>query len=124
MFYNLLNVLQCRALHKQLNHNSALRSKLAQDLQVATDAIQQLQVCLGATSLTVDDDDHLRYSSTCLQDQLATTSSNYEKQLSTMSDHLCEMNDKLLKQNDEIEDLKRSSKVNSFDLFTLCCEVD
>lgn len=28
-----------------------------------------------------------------------------------MSDHLCEMNDKLLKQNDEIEDLKRSSKV-------------
>lgn len=44
-------VLQCRALHKQLNHNSAIRTKLAQDLQVATDAIQQLQVCLGATSL-------------------------------------------------------------------------
>lgn len=36
---------QCRALHKQLNHNSVLRMKLAQDLQVATDAIQQLQVC-------------------------------------------------------------------------------
>ena len=28
-----------------------------------------------------------------------------------MSDHLCELNDKLLKQNEEIEDLKRSSKV-------------
>ena len=38
--------LQCRALHKQLNHNSTLRVKLAQDLQVASDTIQQLQVCL------------------------------------------------------------------------------
>lgn len=47
-----------------------------------------------------------------IQDQLATTSSNYEKQLSTMSDHLCELNDKLLKQNEEIEDLKRPSKVH------------
>ena len=46
-----------------------------------------------------------------LQDQLATTSTNYEKQLSTMSDHLCELNEKLLKQNEEIEDLKRPSKV-------------
>ena len=28
-----------------------------------------------------------------------------------MSDHLCELNDRLMKQNDEIEDLKRPSKV-------------
>lgn len=77
---------ECRALHKQLNHNSVLRVKLAQELQVASDTIQQLQ------------------------DQLTTTSSNYEKQLSTMSDHLCELNDRLMKQNDEIEDLKRPTK--------------
>ena len=44
-FMCLLNPPQCRALHKQLNHNSVLRTKLAQELQVATDTIQQLQVC-------------------------------------------------------------------------------
>ena len=30
-----------------------------------------------------------------------------------MSDHLCELNEKLLKQNEEIEDLKRPSKVTN-----------
>lgn len=50
-------------------------------------------------------------NSSWLQDQLATTSTNYEKQLSTMSDHLCELNEKLLKQNEQIEELKRPSKV-------------
>ena len=43
-----------------------------------------------------------------LQDQLATTSSNYEKQLSTMSDHLCELNDKMLRQTEELELIKRN----------------
>ena len=42
-----------------------------------------------------------------------TTSSNYEKQLSTMSDHLCELNDKLVKQSEELDVLKKSSKVHS-----------
>lgn len=77
---------ECRALHKQLNHNSGLRSKLTQDLQTASDSIQQLQ------------------------DQLATTSSNYEKQLSTMSDHLCELNDKLIGQSDELDALRKGAK--------------
>ncbi len=36
--------LQCRGLHKQLAHSSALRTKLAQDLDTARDALQQLQV--------------------------------------------------------------------------------
>ena len=44
------------------------------------------------------------------QDQLATTASNYEHQLSTMSDHLCELNDRLLKQSDELESRKRPTK--------------
>ena len=44
------------------------------------------------------------------QDQLATTSSNYEKQLSTMSDHLCELNEKLISQSDELEVLKKSGR--------------
>ncbi len=34
-----------------------------------------------------------------------------------MSDHLCEINDKLLKQSDELEVLKKSSKVS---FFVLC----
>jgi len=35
---------QCRTLHKQLNHSVALRNKMAQDLQISTETIQQLQV--------------------------------------------------------------------------------
>ena len=45
-----------------------------------------------------------------LQDQLTTTSSNYERQLSTMSDHLCELNDKMMQQTEELE-LLRKNKV-------------
>lgn len=43
---------------------------------------------------------------------MSTTSDNYEKQLSAMSDHLCEVNDKLLKQSEELEVLKKSGKVS------------
>ena len=43
-----------------------------------------------------------------VQDQLATTSSSYEKQLSTMSDHLCELNDKMMRQSEELEVLRRN----------------
>ena len=45
---------------------------------------------------------------TIVQDQLATTSSSYEKQLSTMSDHLCELNDKMMRQSEELEVLRRN----------------
>ena len=43
-----------------------------------------------------------------LQDQLTTTSDSYEKQLSAMSDHLCELNDKILRQADELESSRRT----------------
>ncbi|CAI8046132.1 Protein phosphatase 1 regulatory subunit 21 [Geodia barretti] len=69
---------------KQLNHNVALRVKLTQDVDTARETIQHLQ------------------------DQLATTSSSYEKQLSTMSDHLCELNDKMMRQSEELEVLRRN----------------
>ncbi len=36
-----------------------------------------------------------------------------------MSDHLCEVNDKLLKQSDELEVLKKSGKVRYPHLFTV-----
>lgn len=42
------------------------------------------------------------------QDQLGTTSSNYEKQLSAMSDHVCELNDKLVKQSEEMDSLRKA----------------
>ena len=65
---------------------------------------------------TFNTDDMYMYNVRCvytcccpsLQDQLATTSSSYEKQLSTMSDHLCELNDKLLRQTEELEFIKRN----------------
>ena len=44
LFQQLYFFLQCRALHKQLNHSTSLRSKYAQDLQIASENIQQLQV--------------------------------------------------------------------------------
>ena len=47
------------------------------------------------------------FSFSLFKDQLTTTSSNYESQLSTMSDHLCELSDKLLKQEEEMEVLRR-----------------
>ena len=38
-------------------------------------------------------------------------SSGYESQLSTMSDHLCELRDKLLKKEEEMEMMKKGGKV-------------
>jgi protein phosphatase 1 regulatory subunit 21 len=75
---------ESRAIMKQLNHNVSLRVKLTQDVDTARETIQHLQ------------------------DQLATTSSSYEKQLSTMSDHLCELNDKMMRQSEELEMLRRN----------------
>ena len=45
------------------------------------------------------------------QDELQTTTKNYESQLSMMSEHLCSMNEKLTTQKDEIDALKLSVKV-------------
>ena len=41
-----------------------------------------------------------------IKEEARTTSVNYENQLSLMSEHLANMNDKLTKQTDEIERLK------------------
>ncbi|CAG2171491.1 unnamed protein product [Oppiella nova] len=41
-----------------------------------------------------------------LREELATNVSNYEQQLSLMSEHLANMNDKLTAQTDEIDSLK------------------
>ena len=41
-----------------------------------------------------------------IQDELSTTSKNYESQLSMMSDHLAGMNEKLTQQKDEIDELR------------------
>ncbi|GAB6024467.1 hypothetical protein CHUAL_009625 [Chamberlinius hualienensis] len=41
-----------------------------------------------------------------LKEELQTTTNNYKSQLSTMSEHLANMNEKLTKQRDEIDDLK------------------
>lgn len=46
-----------------------------------------------------------------MQDELATTKRSYEDQLSTMSDHLCSLNETLSKQREEIDTLKLGSKV-------------
>ena len=40
-----------------------------------------------------------------LKEEARTTSVNYEEQLSMMSEHLANMNDKLTRQTDEIERL-------------------
>jgi len=41
-----------------------------------------------------------------------TTCSNYEKQLSTMSDHLCELNDKMMQKSEELEHFKKGTKAS------------
>lgn len=40
---------------------------------------------------------------------MSTLSSNYESQLSTMSDHLCELNDTLMKREEELELLRKNA---------------
>ena len=51
-----------------------------------------------------------------LQEDLQTTTQNYETQLSIMSEHLANMNDKLTVQRDEIDQLKyqMSNKVTLY----------
>ena len=47
---------------------------------------------------------------------MTTLSSGYEGQLSAMSDHLCELRDKLAKSEEELENAKKG-KVRLFCLF-------
>jgi protein phosphatase 1 regulatory subunit 21 len=46
-----------------------------------------------------------------LREELATNVSNYESQLSLMSEHLANMNDKLTQQKDEIDSLKINNNI-------------
>lgn len=46
-----------------------------------------------------------------LKEELATNVSNYESQLSLMSEHLANMNDKLTQQRDEIDSLKHNNSI-------------
>ncbi|XP_035695312.1 protein phosphatase 1 regulatory subunit 21-like isoform X1 [Branchiostoma floridae] len=77
---------ECRALQQRLGLAEKAKEKFQEELQTAQQKIAQLQ------------------------DELTTTTSNYESQLSMMSEHLCSMNDKLTQQRDEIDALKLSNK--------------
>ncbi|CAH1263624.1 PPP1R21 [Branchiostoma lanceolatum] len=80
---------ECRALQQRLGLAEKAKEKFQEELQTAQQKIAQLQ------------------------DELTTTTSNYESQLSMMSEHLCSMNDKLTQQRDEIDALKLSNKVEA-----------
>jgi len=48
-----------------------------------------------------------------LKDELETTRKGYETQLSTLSEHLAQMNQKLTKQTDEIDMLRQAMRQGS-----------
>eukprot|EP00731_Ephydatia_muelleri_P024275 Em0016g546a len=75
---------ECRALQKQFLHLSNVKNKMQESFQAVNATNSQLK------------------------DELSITKENYDKQLSTMSDHVCELNDKLTKQSEELETLKKS----------------
>ncbi|XP_061815277.1 protein phosphatase 1 regulatory subunit 21 [Nerophis lumbriciformis] len=80
---------ECRALAKRLAIAERSRETLLEDIKRANQKI------------------------THLQDELSTTKRSYENQLSTMSDHLCSMNETLSKQREEIDTLKLGGKGNA-----------
>ncbi|XP_068597271.1 protein phosphatase 1 regulatory subunit 21 [Brachionichthys hirsutus] len=80
---------ECRALAKRLAIAERSRETLSEEVKLADQNI------------------------TRLQDELTTTKRSYEDQLSTMSDHLCSMNETLSKQREEIDTLKLGGKGNS-----------
>lgn len=80
---------ECRALARRLAIAEKNRETLSEEVRLANQNI------------------------TRLQDELATTKRSYEDQLSTMSDHLCSLNETLSKQREEIDTLKLGSKANS-----------
>ncbi|XP_075874920.1 protein phosphatase 1 regulatory subunit 21 isoform X1 [Nelusetta ayraudi] len=80
---------ECRALARRLAIAEKNRETLSEEVRLANQNI------------------------TRLQDELATTKRSYEDQLSTMSDHLCSLNETLSKQREEIDTLKLGNKANS-----------
>uniref|UniRef100_UPI00358FB181 protein phosphatase 1 regulatory subunit 21 isoform X2 n=1 Tax=Myxine glutinosa TaxID=7769 RepID=UPI00358FB181 len=80
---------ECRALSKRLALTDKNKQSLHKELALSKDCLSQLQ------------------------DEFTTTRRSYEDQLSTMSDHLCGVNDTLAKQREEIDALKQCSKVSS-----------
>eukprot|EP00058_Branchiostoma_floridae_P011747 XP_002597235.1 hypothetical protein BRAFLDRAFT_276229 [Branchiostoma floridae] len=89
---------ECRALQQRLGLAEKAKEKFQEELQTAQQKIAQLQ------------------------DELTTTTSNYESQLSMMSEHLCSMNDKLTQQRDEIDALKLSNKVRLIKVHQCFCK--
>ncbi|XP_013411783.1 protein phosphatase 1 regulatory subunit 21 [Lingula anatina] len=73
---------ECKALHKRLSLAEKAKVKTQEEIRTANQSVTQLK------------------------DELQTTTKNYESQLSTMSDHLAAMNERLMQQQDEIEEYK------------------
>ncbi|XP_023930519.1 protein phosphatase 1 regulatory subunit 21-like [Lingula anatina] len=73
---------ECKALHKRLSLAEKAKVKTQEEIRTANQSVTQLK------------------------DELQTTTKNYESQLSTMSDHLAAMNERLMQQQDEIEGYK------------------
>lgn len=69
----------------------ALQARLDLTLSEKTDVENQLQQCLQTLRL--------------LQEELQTTSHNYEQQLSTMSEHVADLNDKYTEQCEMVQQL-------------------
>ncbi|CAG2116106.1 unnamed protein product [Medioppia subpectinata] len=74
---------------------------------------QKLSACNRQRLLTAQDMDTKADEMTHLREELATNVSNYEQQLSLMSEHLANMNDKLSAQTDEIASLKQFHSNNT-----------
>lgn len=66
---------------------------------------QQLTYLRDERDRLVADLDRTNHSMRQLKDELNTTSSNYESQLSLMSDHLASINEKMVSQKEEIDTL-------------------
>ena len=56
------------------------------------------------------------------QDEIKTLSKNYETQLSVMSDHMCSLNDQLMRKSEEVQN-SRQVKVSKF-CSVMYCVVD
>ncbi|XP_039282662.1 protein phosphatase 1 regulatory subunit 21-like [Nilaparvata lugens] len=67
---------------------------------------RRLEASLEAMSKAESSLQEMRDKVVHLQEELATTTSNYEAQLSTMSDHLATMNERLASQRETIDDLQ------------------
>ncbi|XP_049266724.1 protein phosphatase 1 regulatory subunit 21 isoform X2 [Rhipicephalus sanguineus] len=81
---------ECKALQKRLHLAEQHQLELEKQLQDKQLALQQLK------------------------DEMRSTAHSYEDQLSTMSEHLASMNEKLTQQKDEIDALRHSSSSTKF----------